>query len=132
VGGSGSEGAAIYLWGYVVEMLMKCAYFRIFGVARHVDTSFARSQAVTLARGYRRRNDHDLNYWVFILERARCSQARPLDPALAGALTVKVRTLASHWNEALRYRDAQPTEHEVHEVLECVEWVQTHYNDLWR
>lgn len=130
-GGRGETGA-VYLFGYVVEMLLKTAYFRVRGVARHADTSTERRHARRLAAGYGRRNDHDLNYWVFVLERMRDVSGRPLDPAVSGAIRFRVGIVADHWNESLRYRDAQPTEDEIHDVLRNVEWIREHYKDMWR
>jgi len=64
---------AVYLLGYVAEMLLKVAYFRIEGFPRHGDVDHARSAARRQARLYRlqRRNDHDLLYWRDLIERRR-------------------------------------------------------------
>src|SRR5438132_12581385 len=33
--GTGNRTAAIYLWGYVAEMILKAAYFSLLGLAEH-------------------------------------------------------------------------------------------------
>jgi hypothetical protein len=131
--GDSHAGGAVYPFGYVAEMLLKTAYFRERGVSRHVDTSGSRRDARRFASGYgRRANDHDLNYWVFVLERVRHANNRPIAPAFLGALKLRVGFIASNWSESLRYRDAQPTEQELHEMFSHVEWILEHRRRLWR
>jgi hypothetical protein len=134
LGASGDDRAlgAVYLFGYLAEMLLKVAFFRARGVARHSDTAPERHAARTLAATYGRpRNYHDLKYWTFALERMRSANGRPLNAAFAGALTLRVSTLAYHWAESLRYRSVRPTESELHEVVDSVEWIFEHRSELW-
>ena len=124
------ETGAIYLLGYTVEMLLKAAYYREQGVPRHVDTSQARKQARGLVSGYRR-NDHDLNYWVNVLEQLRILHKRPLDAATLGAIRLKVAAVEANWDESIRYRAVGPTETELNEVLGSADWLLKHYRN-WR
>jgi hypothetical protein len=127
------ETGAVYFLGYVVEILLKTAFFRERGLSRHVDTSSERRVARKYARVYGApRNDHDLNYWLLVLERIRWVNRRPLHPALLGALRLRVGIIADNWSESLRYREAQPTMSELHDVFANVEWVFRRRRDLWR
>lgn len=131
---SGERGAAgaIYLFGYVAEILLKTAYYRERGMSQYVDTSQERRTARQWSAGYGRPpNDHDLNYWIFVLERVRFVNHRPINPALLGAIRLRVGIVAGNWSEALRYRDDQPTDAELQEVYNEVDWLLSRY-DSWR
>lgn len=129
-----SETAAVYLWGYVVEIVLKTAYFREMGRSRFVDISETRRLAATTYRGAygRRGNDHDLLYWLFVLERVKFSHGHPIRPEYLGSLRLHIGIVADNWSESLRYHHAQPTPQELNEVYESVEWIWKNRNRLWR
>ncbi len=128
VSGQGRYAGAVYLIGYAVEILLKTACYREMGVSRHVGTTDRRLQirgvyAQQLKALYGRQpNDHDLDYWAFVLERLRVAHGRSMNAALAGAIRRSVGLLAGNWRETLRYRDCQPTETELIETLACADW----------
>jgi hypothetical protein len=95
-----------------------------------MDTSSARNQARQWAAAYNRTNDHDLNYWVFVLERIRVAHRRPIDPALLGAIQFAVARVAENWNESLRYRGDQPTDDDLREVYDQVNWLLSQYPNI--
>jgi hypothetical protein len=124
------ELGAVYLFGYVIEMLLKTAFYRVHGTPPYSDIGRDRRGART-GVGYRPRNDHDLSYWMHVLERARVVAGRPLDAALVGAMALNIAVASVHWRESLRYRAVVPAEQEVRELVSAVEWIRDHYSRLW-
>jgi hypothetical protein len=129
----GAETSAVYLLGYVAEIVLKTAFYRERGLSRFVDTAAARRLARSYRAAYRRSpNDHDLQYWLFVLERIKSAHGRRLSPAFLGAVALRIGLLADNWNESLRYRDARPTPAELNQVLDSVEWIWKNRKRLWR
>ncbi len=126
------ETGAIYLFGYVIEILLKTAYYKVDGVSREQDTRQTRNQAGIIASVYGvRGNDHDLTRWLFLLERVRLARGNPFDSAFLGSVRYHVATVAVNWKETLRYRDIQPTDEELAQVYNSVEWVLRNSQALW-
>ena len=129
--------AAIYLLGYVAEFVLTVAYCRAKpGKVDDVDAQRAAmankyTDQYQKAYGCRKRNDHELAYLLFALERERIADGRALDAALVGALRVKINWIASNWNERLRYRDVRPTQNELWEMVKSVNWVFEARRNLW-
>ena len=125
---------AVYLLGYVAEMLLKVAYYRIEGYPAYANVLAARQAARRQARLYalHRRSDHDLLYWAALVERRRRERGLPYDPAFAAALQMHVRRVAENWTEALRYADVDATPDELQAVADSVEWLVANRARPWR
>ena len=131
LGGSGCETGAIYLLGYVAEMLLKCAYFQVIGVP------VAQSIASHLqgARGHaswRGGNLHNLRSWFALLNDARSLKGVPWSAVTAATVERHVLTADTHWRESLRYTAFAATEEELNEVFGSVDWLLPNYDLLWR
>lgn len=122
------HAGAIYLLGYVAEMLLKVAFFRV--------TGFPPGQSVTLRGIWKHpaflgKNMHALDGLADVLIAERATRGRALDPVFAGQLKTSVLTVASHWQETLRYRHTPAMQTELAEVYRNVDWLLVNANLLW-
>lgn len=130
-GDADSQTGAVYLLGYVVEMLLKTAYFRVThvavgeNIAPHLQG--ARSQA--LRRGG---NLHNLQSWVALLNDTRFVQGVAWDVVTATVIESHVLTVDAHWRESLRYTSIVAARTELEEVFASAEWLLTNRELLWR
>lgn len=121
---------ALYLLGYVVEFVLKVGFFRIIGIPAGTPVQLQAIKAH--AKWTKNRNLHDVVAIarVLVAERAYCG--RPFDPVFAGILDRHVQTLATHWNESVRYRATQALPEEIAEVYKSAEWILANREMLWR
>ena len=120
--------AAIYLMGYVAEMLLKVAFFRVTGFppGQAVDL-----RAITTHAAWTKANLHNLDGLTDLLIAERGLRGRAFDPVFAGQLKACVLTVASHWRETLRYRHTPAAETELVEVYQNVDWLRANATLLW-
>ena len=128
---SGSETGALYLLGYVAEMLLKTAYFRIAGVPSGDDIAPS-LKAASNNSAWLGGNLHNLRSWVALLNAIRFAQGNPWDVLTAAAVERHVLTIDSHWRESIRYTAFAATSAELEEVLTSVDWLHNNYDTLWR
>lgn len=130
---------ACYLLGYVVEMLLKCAFFRYDG--RSLDSDLrpylsAAAREETFRRGDHSRRFaghplHNIEAWINHLVEARDRADDPLDPRLAARLIVEGSWVARNWSEAMRYRRSVEAGPEAERFLEVADWIRSNHMDLW-
>lgn len=127
--------AAIYLWGYTVEMTVKAAWFALLGYGDDQSITMkdladakakAKSYRIDWPGGY-----HDLNGWTQLLIRHREAMNRPyavrhFDRILLG----HARRVYDRWREWLRYKRNVPYPFEVAAVAESAEWFLRNSRDL--
>jgi hypothetical protein len=130
-GEAGHEAGAIYLFGYVAEMLLKTAYFRFIGVPVGQDIAPV-LRAVRNHSLWTGRNLHDLRSWIDFLIDIRQLQGQPLSPLTAGAIRQRVLAVDAHWRESLRYTPQAATVIELDETFAGVEWLRDNHALLWR
>ena len=130
-GDPGREAGAIYLLGYVAEMLIKTAHFRTIGVPANQDIAPV-LRAVRNHSLWTGRNLHDLRSWIDFLIDVRQLQGKPISPPTAGIIRQQVLTVDAHWRETLRYTSQTATAVELNEVFDSVEWLHDNYALLWR
>lgn len=124
----GRRTAAIYLWGYVVEMMLKAAYFSAFGYdpdeeITRADLVAARHLAPSLGLIWTG-NLHSIHDWGQLLVRTRASVPGLAysDAAFASRVATTAYRIALLWTEILRYHKSVAYRHEVRQVSEAVEW----------
>lgn len=128
---------AVYVLGYVAEMLIKSAYYRVRGVGPCEDlrAELRGMEARAMALGYAwtaGRSRHQVESLAGLLAYERRARGCALLAELESGLLGHASLIASHWSESLRYKDAVATEHEVNEVLSSVEWLIANHSLLWR
>src|SRR5436190_1788620 len=106
---AGDRLAAIYLWGYSAEMLLKAAYFRLKGwlpanPISMTDLTQARSYAVNHLGLQWSSNLHDLTRWRELLIEERKLRMIPYQAAFSRSLNARVNHIYLNWREHLRYR----------------------------
>ncbi len=129
---AGGRGlAAIYLWGYSAEMLLKAAYFSVLGVgegtslqmAVHINPAIQRGRGLGIAWPQGGQG-HNVGAWaeLLILERAnRPAIAYPMDFGVQ--VQAHGQRIGQLWNQTLRYHKNKPYSYEVTQVREAAEWL---------
>ena len=136
----GRRTGAIYLHGYVVEMLLKAAYFRML---RFTDTQVIAlsdlSAAVGTSAGSQARllglpgtrNYHNLGAWVELIITYRNRSGMPYaELGFAGELADRVDTVHARWTEVIRYHKNTAYAHELRQVRDASAWIMTHRTEL--
>lgn len=128
---SGNETGALYLLGYVAEMLLKTAYFRVISLPPSDDIGPS-LRAANRDAHWRGGNLHNLGSWFYLLGDIRFFQGRPWDAAQAATVERHVLTVDSHWRETLRYTFVAAETSELEEAFASVDWLLANYVVLWR
>ena len=132
---AGQKAAGIYLMGYVAEMRLKLAYFRIIGERLTTEVrpllGPVRTEAGQL--GLDPENYHSLRLWSELLIKRRTalgktSASGELEKTLRGV----ANTLYDLWWVEMRYRPDSATEDEMNLVFDGVSWLDRNYMSLWR
>ncbi len=135
---SSRRAAAIYLYGYSVEMNVKAAYFRNLFQATgappgtRITGQLRRQEADTwqAIHASRKPTPHDIEGWANLLVRKRVS----LGMAHAGALATEIINRAASvylmWREYMRYRVIRILDPEVKAVRSDALWFRRNYAAL--
>jgi hypothetical protein len=120
--------AAIYLYGYSVEMCLTAAYFRSAGFHQNqVIDDHTRRSKMKEARGmFLMTSDaHPLVGWARLLEWHRRPTARKAATSKRSRLqeaVEKAERVYKHWRPELRYKLTSASVDQVIEVRLCVHW----------
>lgn len=132
---AGRRTAAIYLWGYAVEMTLKAAYFEtshflIDQVITLQDLQQAMATAVQLGIHWPG-NLHRTDAWAQFITSMR--SAVPAQnyrvPGFGSRVLAHALTVAQYWRETLRYRKNVAYWYEVERVWTSTEWLLEHSAD---
>jgi len=134
--GAERRTAAIYLWGYVVEMTLKAAYFNVIGfpdnrpITRH-DLLLAARSAPALGVAWPG-NLHDIRAWAELIVATRA--ARPglayATPGFGNTVVIVARRVNLLWRETLRYHKNVAYRYEVNLVRTATNWLLTNAHQL--
>lgn len=132
---AGDRLTAAYLSGYVAEMVLKAAYFRLIGwsrtaVIRRADLQNAQNRATHILGILWVGNLHDLDGWLALLIQERMHLGQPYDANYARALGRRVAGITANWREYLRYYPNLPYRGEVRTVVENAAWLLAQYRYL--
>lgn len=130
--------AAIYLWGYAAEMVLKAAYFRVIGFATTQAITFPDLQAAinqgkilgipwpTKGQG------HNVRAWAQLLVTWRATTPGWSYPPLSFGLQVLARgqLFERLWIESLRYHKNTAYLFEVTQIREATEWLLSNSAEL--
>jgi hypothetical protein len=125
--------AAIYLWGYTAEMLLKAAYFTLTGLAETDPLTWAGNILPAIVRGRglgipwpTQGQGHNVRAWVELLVGVRAlTPATTYATPFATELRRQGQRLEWLWRETLRYHKNIAYVHEVTQVREAAEWLLT-------
>ena len=126
--------ATIYLFGYVAEMILKTAYFRVIGnsLADLVKPMLvpARNNGAALIPGISYESYHSLRFWSELLRAERNIQGRGLPAATENILIQYTNLLYDKWMVEMRYHPNKANEADAREVAEAVQWLFDNRIDL--
>ena len=131
---TGGRGlAAIYLWGYSAEMLLKAAYFSVLGIGERTSLHLPIhvNPAIQLGRGLgiawpQHGQGHNVRAWAELLVLERATHPNPAMAYTANfGVQVQARgqRISQLWNETLRYHKNRPYSFELAQVRTAVEWL---------
>ncbi len=137
---AGRRTGAIYLYGYVVEMLLKAAYFRLI---HHGDNTPIGVGDMRLATGVNpastarslgldgTQNLHDLTTWGELIVAYRNRNGLLYTGAgFARFLTVNVAIVRGRWTETIRYHKNIAYRHELDRVTQACDWIVEHRYEI--
>jgi hypothetical protein len=142
---AGQRLGAIYLYGYVIEISLKTAYYRVIGLvpATVIHKQLHRLPAENAIKAMTGLPSHlqgapsaghNVIGWARLLEqeRAVASPGRvPLGANLATERHNRMQDVFDCWAEFLRYRHNLPYNQEVQTMRESARWIRRHYTNLW-
>lgn len=134
----GRSTGAIYLFGYVAEMLVKAAYFRLDGHSRGQEISLHNDLRRAVQRG---KNEHQVIWpkahamhsvrgWAELLILERVSRNQAFSGVFAQAIQHHSLVIEQHWSVVLRYRKNVAYRHEVERVRTATEWFVINSREL--
>ena len=135
---AGHRTAAIYLWGYAVEMTLKAAYFALIGLAEddvitvpnHIRPAIARGKAAPLHIHWSG-GGHDVRAWAELLVGVRALNTATSFPSVFGnQVQSSGQRVGQLWRETLRYHKNRAYAHEVQQVRLATEWLLIHAKSL--
>jgi hypothetical protein len=125
---------SVYMLGYHAEMTLKCAYFRLLGVAltSQLDIRTGALHAKK-ALGVKTpdENFHSVRFWRHAILALRNDKNSPLNAALEADLIAYVDAVYGRWRVEMRYQVAQTAAPDVEAVAGAVDWLDLHYRDLY-
>lgn len=136
---AGRRSGAIYLWGYVAEMILKAAYFDVnrsrvdrFPVSQPIEMSDLRTALATHAGVANPRNLHHLALWddALVNRRAGTPVLNYADPAFGNLVRAKAQKLYGLWSVELRYHRNIAYPHEITQAREAAEWLLIRSSEL--
>jgi hypothetical protein len=130
---AGYPDGAVYLFGYVAEMLLKNAYFLLTG-ARPADLVGPRLAPARNAadrfnrlRGISHEHYHSIRFWSYLLVETRRFQGRLLPQEVETRLCQRTRRLYQNWTIEMRYRRGVVRQREAQSVCEDATWLLENY-----
>jgi len=131
---AGRRTGAIYLYGYVVEVLLKAAFLRLAGHADDEPISigvlwgYVGQKPTSMARSFGlpgAKNLHDLVAWAELLVAYRASRPALVYPDswFGKVLARNVLVVSQRWTEGLRYHKNVAYEHELVAVRTACKWL---------
>ena len=138
--GAGNRTAAIYLWGYAAEMILKAAYFSLSGLAEddaitwpgHIQPAISLGKAAPLNIAWPNQGaGHNVRAWAELLVGVRAlAPATVYDPGFAARVQACGQCIWQLWRETLRYHKNRAYLYEVRQVREATDWLLVHSDDL--
>lgn len=124
--------AAIYLWGYAAEMIVKAAYFSLAQYPMDQPITFADLASAKLIATRQHQitwlnpsNYHNIVAWAELLTKVRASspKTRYPDPYFGVEVLGACFEVQRSWTEQLRYHKNVAYRHELIRVKAAAEWL---------
>jgi hypothetical protein len=134
--GGGRSLAAIYLWGYAAEMILKTAYFSAAGIgeATTLEMNSDIKPAINLGKSLGVSwpavgQGHNVRAWAELLILERATHPNPpaaYNTGFERAIQACGQRISQLWSETLRYHKNTPYPHEIRQIREATEWLLVH------
>lgn len=137
----GRRLAAIYLLGYVAEIVLKYAFYRLLGYKPEDLIRLGSGGRADDPRGVAhgvlgipqlRRGLHNPDLWARMIVQLRRQLDLPRAPDLVDGLLNKAEQIDSNWKVSLRYNRECSTLADFRALWKAVAWVKTHADQFWR
>lgn len=130
------DPGAVYMLGYVAEIAIKCAYFRVSGFTivqpiGHPELRTAQARAQVLGVTAPREGYHSIRFWRDLLIEHRHAAGRPLAAATERELIVAVNAVYDHWWIEMRYKRAYSSRTDLEQLAAAVDWIDKNYVALY-
>ncbi|MGN6624996.1 MAG: hypothetical protein ACTHLN_00125 [Tepidisphaeraceae bacterium] len=127
---------SVYLLGYVVEMRLKLASFRLLGARPHDPAEVQRHRVDAWMRQYAphvpKEGGHNVIYWAAFIQLYRLATGRPLDLRCQRALRRHVYGAVYHdWKVEMRYRDSQSDAEAAWRLWSAAWWIEENWLTLY-
>jgi len=128
---AGKRTAAIYLWGYAAEMILKAAYFSAVGLGdvdgitwnAHLLPAIHHGRVAVGIQWPHQGQGHNVRAWAELLIATRASTAgKAYPPSFGTGVLTHGQRIEQVWSETLRYHKNYAYPHEVRRVREAAEW----------
>lgn len=136
--GGVNQWGGVYLLGYVGEMVLKMAYFKLQDCHLETPAKIELSGASLVAVRFgivKSKSDfdrHSLTHLLDLVLLTRQSKGRSRFPSIGeNELSKTVTRLQTNWWVAMRYFGEAPLVSEVKEAFEDASWLRTYYYELW-
>ena len=135
----GRRMGAIYMFGYVVEAMLKCAFFRLLDYrpetlirlgAGGVDDPRQLGRT-DLGVTEHAEGPHNPLFWARMVVELRIRNESPLSAEATRALISKAQRIRNNWKVAMRYCRDRSDLTDLREVWKDVMWMRTQYSMLW-
>jgi hypothetical protein len=126
---------AVYLYGYVAEIVLGAAYFRMIGYRPEVEiTPAARKLAIAQAQQWKlmSSNPHDIPGWARLVIATRKQRSQGYPKSFRDEIIKQAEGLYAQWRPGLRYRVTVPASWEVKTIRLAAEWFKQNDQRLWR
>jgi hypothetical protein len=125
---AGRRSAAVYLWGYSAEMMVKAAYFSAIGYAVQqpitlADLDRGRKQSVSVHGIPWSGGMHNIEGWARLLVNERARLGKPYTVVIASRIISHAGNIYKYWRETLRYHKNRAWPFEAARVQASVDWL---------
>jgi len=131
----GRRGAALYLRGYIAEIRLCTACYRVLGFnPTDTITDEIRRKHEKAARDLNlmaRGEPHHLPGWARYLAYLRQQNNRGLKRTIRELLLANVEDIYEQWRPRLRYKPVVPTMAQQRVVRTATDWIDDNYTGLW-
>lgn len=120
--------AAVYLYGYVAEILIKGAHFRLYKSLDDEIKPEDRTRAISNSQP--RTGHHDIAGWAKLLVQRRIEMGQPNSNPSGDEIINNANILYLNWRETIRYHATRVRVFELNQVREKTLWFRKNYPRL--
>ena len=124
--GREASRGSVYLWGYVVEMILKAAYFRVLGWNPTVPVKLSAVAKTMGLKTVSARDGHDLSLLSRALMRERGLRGLETPGEIASDFDRRVARVSAAWSVDDRYDGSPTSSGLIGQMFEDASWFVAH------